>query len=372
MEAISQALDGFRRHRLRTALALSGVIMAVAVALTSAAVNEGARREAHSHTARMGVNTIMLQDRARRLSTSDADWLARLRPHVTAVASVDYVAASAGTVTAITPGYGLIRDLPLAEGRFINQRDETHAERVCVLSAQAAHRLFGKGSAVNHRLRMGGNWFIVIGTLASHAAAADEIFVPFSSMKARSTSLNPHQYASEIWMRTSTQAWAAAEQSVRDAVAARPWLTGVEIVVARGLLRARERTEQLFTVITGVTSLLLFALGALAITNVLLTSVLERTAEIGLRRAVGATRRAIGRQFLVEAAVLSATGAIAGTAAGALLAAVTARYASWPMVFAGPALMIVPLAAIAVGIAAGAYPARKAASIQPIAALMHE
>ncbi len=372
MEAVNQALDAFRRHRLRTALALSGVIMAVAVTLTSAATSEGARRDARRQTTRLGVNTIVLRDNAARLSTTDAEWLSHLRPYLTAVASVAHLAHAGGAVSGVTPGYALIRDLPLEAGRFINDRDERDAARVCAVGAQLARRLFGPRSAIGGRLRVGRTWFTVVGVVASDGWAADEIFVPFSSLKGRSTTRAPHQPVSEIWVRASTEEPAAAEQAIRDAVASRPSLAGVEIVVARHLLRARDRTERVFTVLTGVTGALLFVLGALAIANVLLTSVLERTAEIGLRRAVGATRRAILRQFLLEAAGLSAAGAGAGLALGAVLAAITARYASWPMVLAGPALLIIPLAAVALGIAAGVYPAFMAARVQPIDALTHE
>ena len=121
-------------------------------------------------------------------------------------------------------------------------------------------------------------------------------------------------------------------------------------------------------VVASVTAALLFLLGGLAITNAMLTSVLERTQEIGLRRAVGATRRNI----VVQSSAVSVCGAVAGTLLGLALSAVTGVYSGWPTHLSPAAVSTAFALAILIGVVAGAYPARQAAAIQPIDALMHE
>lgn len=369
MDAISEAVAAFKRHPLRAVLVLSVVMMAVAVTLTSAAVGAGARLEAQHQAARLGLNTVVLRDDRGRLTLEDASWLLRLRPHVLTATGVIRVNSDGYGVVGVTPAYAEIRDVALQAGRFIMPRDETEGARVAVIAADLARRMFGHRPAVGERFRLNRTWFVVIGVTSALASHDNEVFVPLSSVNPRISTVAPRQAVSEIWLRTSSQPRAKAE--IANALRGRA-LSGVEMVVARDLLQARDQNERLFTRLTGATGALLFAIGAVAIANLLLTSVLERTTEIGLRRAVGATRRDIRRQFLFEAAIVSTAGSGAGLAAGAALSVAAARSTGWPISLADVSITVVPLAAIALGTAAGVYPAMKAASVQPIDAIMHE
>lgn len=215
---------------------------------------------------------------------------------------------------------------------------------------------------------MGSTWFTVVGVQRRE----DEILVPVSALAARSIGQDPSQDVTAVWVRAAPGTHRDAEASIRRVLSDRHPGGRYEILVARDLLRERDRTQRMFSRVSGLTGALLFVLGGFAIANVMLTSVLERTPEIGLRRALGATRRDVVQQFLLEAAVLSMSGACAGTVLGVGLAVVTAHLSGWPAVVSLPSLVAIPVIAVITGMASGLYPALKAARVVPIEALMHE
>lgn len=356
----------------RMALGLAAVAMAVAVTTTSLAINEGARLQARRDAEKLGLDTIVLRAPDRRLAIDDTRWIAALRPVVRAVSPVARASFRTHDVLAVGASFAQIRPIAVAEGRFLRAADEDTGERVCVLGAEVARELFGPARGLGQRIRIGRDWFVVVGVAAEHTAVDDEILVPLSALTPRTAGAAPGQGVTDIWIAAAPGALTAAEGRLRDAIAARPRLAGVEVIVARNLLRARDRTQRMFTRVTGLVGALLFALGGLAIANVMLMSVLERRSEIGVRRAVGATRRRIIVQFLREAAGLSLAGAAAGALCGLALSSLTARIAGWPAAFGSIAVIAVPAGAIVIGIVAGLYPAIVASRMTPIEALIHE
>jgi putative ABC transport system permease protein len=142
-----------------------------------------------------------------------------------------------------------------------------------------------------------------------------------------------------------------------------------EVVVPREILRQRERTQRVFDVVTGAVALLGLLVGGIGIMNVMLASVAERTREIGIRRAVGATRREIASQFLAESVLLSGSGGLAGLVLGALGAALIQALAGWPTARSVGMLLLAAHMAAAVGMGFGFYPALRASELEPMEAL---
>lgn len=359
---------------------MAGIMLAVAVTVTTLAVNEGARLEALREAERLGLNTVIVRHPGRALTLSDAERLPALMPAIVAVSPVIEAATSiAGPlsvqparISGVTSAYGAIRRVSLAEGRLLQAQDDASGARVCVMASALSRRLFGYREPLGETIRIGRDWYNVVGVMDDDGAS--EVLVPLSALMPRRPEDDPGQRIDALWIKWVDAAGASgAGPGLRRALATgRAPARDYELIVARDLAAARDRTQQMFSSIAAVSAALLFVLGGLAITNAMLTSVLERTPEIGLRRAVGATRSNIVRQFLAESSLISLCGAVSGTLLGAALSVITGMYSGWPTSVSPVAVCMTFACAIPIGIAAGAYPARKAASIQPIEALMHE
>lgn len=380
MQTISAALEGCGRHRLRTVLSMAGVMLAVAVTITTLAVNEGARREALREAERLGLNTVIVRHPGRVLLLKDAERLPALVPVIAAVSpSIELESAVAGPLSAqpariagVTSAYVAIRRLSVADGRLLHAEDDASGARVCMLTAELSRRLFGYRRPIGEMIRIARDWYAVVGVMPDDGAA--QVVVPLSALMPRRPADDPGQRVDALWIEWRDPAAAPqAGPAIRRALTnERAVGDAYEITVARDIATARDRTQRMLGVVGGVTAALLFLLGGLAIANAMLTSVLERTPEIGLRRAVGATRVNIVRQFLAESAIVALGGALTGTLLGVALSGMVGTYSRWTTDVSPAAVIVASACALLIGIAAGAYPARRAAGVQPIEALMHE
>jgi putative ABC transport system permease protein len=374
LRRVAAGVDAFRRHRVRTALSAVGVMLAVAVTLATLAVQDGARLSALRDVERLGATTVVV--RGDRLTLHDAAAMTALADVVAVApllerrATIDGpVASHAALIRGVTQTWAAVRDVRLADGRSLRPADDALGARVCVLDARLARRLFGRVQAVGGHVRIGGSWHTVVGTTL---LGEDAAFVPFSALASRRADADPGQLVSAIWIRSrSASSVPATAQAVRARLD-RIRRGRYDVVVAQELLANRDATRRLFAVVGAVIALLLFLLGGTAIANVMLTSVLERTSEIGLRRAVGATRRDVLLQFLCEGAAVAVVGATGGIAVGAALTILTAFYSGWPAPLSAASVLATFAVATVLGVVAAAYPAARAAAIQPIHALNHE
>jgi len=287
--------------------------------------------------------------------------------------------------------YGVSRDqlqlahLKLSAGRFIDGLDERRHGQVAVIGPAVARELFGFDSPLGQDLKINDVWFEVIGVLEQSGggqsfegvtvgSTSREIYVPFTTA-IRKFDRDPFDAPlDEIVLRI--EEGASPQDAGRVVRALLDRLHGgvrdFEMVVPEALLEQRRRTQRLFNIVMGCIAGISLLVGGIGIMNIMLATVLERTREIGIRRAVGARRRDIRNQFIIESFSISLVGGLAGVVMGILIARIVAAWADWPTVVTTASIALSTGVSVSVGLASGIYPALRAAELDPIDALRYE
>jgi len=400
-ELMHLAREALGRYKLRTFLSVLGVVLGVAAVIAMMSVSEGARREALAQMDALGLNnlvarTVMANDMSGRrvgLTADDAERAAAAVPMV--VAASPLVArflpvARAGSqstmmVVGTRPAYQTILRLPIDAGRFLASTDESGAARVCVLGAAAARTLFGYRDAVGDHVRISGDYYEVVGVLRELGTGNESgnafawrdvnqtLFVPIASMTGRTLDAAPGQPVDEVWLQVARGELASELGTILERVLAGQHAAAeFAVVVPRELLAERQRTQRTFGIVIGSVAALTLIVGGIGIMNIMLTSVVERTHEIGVRRTVGATRRDVRRQFLTETLLMTLSGGAIGIVAGVGLSWAIAYFAGWETHVSFVAIVLGFTVSILVGVTFGLYPAIKAGELEPVDAMRYE
>ncbi len=397
-EVLDISVEALGRYRLRTALSTLGIVLGVAAVIAMFSVGEGAREDVLRQVEQLGLNNVIVRNRGfgsdSDLRLQDAQLMRDLLPGVTAVSPlVERFVTAAGPVGAadasllgVAPAYGQVLDLEVAHGRFLAPLDQRAEAPVCILGAQLGRVLFGYRDPIGRMVRLDGTWCEVVGVLARRsvagragriAASRDLDNVAIGSLAGvlpASPAVDPTQRMDEIWIRVADGDDVAdvADSIERTLARASGAARALDIVVPRDLLNQRVRTQRTFNVVVGSVALLSLLVGGIGIMNIMLTSVLERTREIGLRRVVGATRWSIVVQFLTESLIMTLAGGAIGVAAGVATSYAITAYASWNTSVSVLAVALGFGVSVLVGLVFGIYPASQAARLQPVDAVRYE
>jgi len=401
-EYIRIAVEALGRYRLRTALSVLGVVLGVAAVIAMMSVSEGAARDALAQVDALGLDNIVAQSTGglnergtmkRSLVAADADRARDLVPSATLAAPVvsRYVRVGRGDQISSTPilastaSFQHILRLTAERGRLLSETDGETSARVCVIGAQLALQFFGYRDPIGETLRIAEDHYRVVGVLREQGGDPQAgttmawhnvnraIIAPLSSITGKTMTVAPNQPVEEVWVQVGD-----AERSVELGEVLRRVLLHTRnadefhIVVPRELLAQRYRTQRTFSVVVGSVAALALLVGGIGIMNIMLTSVVERTREIGVRRTAGAKKRDVTMQFLIETLLMTVSGGVAGILIGAMVSVGIAAYAGWSTYVSISAILLGFVVSFLVGLVFGLYPAMKAAALQPVDAMRYE
>jgi putative ABC transport system permease protein len=407
LEALRGALDNLASHKLRSALTMLGMIFGVGAVIAMLSIGSGAERQALEMIDRLGVRNLLVRNpkleheelqeirkKSVGVSLRDARAIVDAVPGVAVVAprveirTYKVLAASGKTeahVFGVDHRYSTLTRLPLADGRFLDPRDEADHAQVAVVGTRAARDLFGFASPLGRPFKINDVWFEVVGVLAQASgsgtfqgvalgSADEEIYVPVTTAlrKFHREPLEAPLDEIVVQLAPSESATLAGEalETLLDRLHA--GVDDWDLIVPEALLEQSRRTQRLFNIVMGCIAGISLLVGGIGIMNIMLATVLERTREIGVRRAVGAKRTDVRVQFLIEAFAISVLGGLAGIGMGVAIALGVAAYAGWPTVVTAISILVSTGVSMGVGIVSGIYPAVRASNLDPIDALRYE
>jgi putative ABC transport system permease protein len=402
IDLLFRAAEALSRYKLRTGLSVLGVVLGVAAVIAMTSVSEGARREALEQVEALGLDNLVARNRgvsfdtrgSTGLTVADARRIPALVPGTLAVSPLLErpvpVANGSRRITAPVLGvrstYQTILRLDVARGRFISALDERSPQYVCVLGAGLARQLFGYDDPIHQFVWARDAYFEVVGTLSDRGTQSravgglawrdlnNALLVPLPALSGRSLDVSPEQSVDEIWVQIDNGGQVATIGNVLGH--ALQTLHGghedVDVVVPRELLAQRYRTQETFGVVIGSIAAVALLIGGIGIMNIMLTSVVERTHEIGIRRTVGATQRDVTKQFLTESLLMTLAGGVVGILIGVASALGITAYAGWATYVSPLSVVLGVAVSLTVGLVFGLYPAIKAAKLDPVDALRYE
>jgi putative ABC transport system permease protein len=403
-ETLTVALEALRANKLRSFLTMLGIVIGVAAVIAMVALGRGAQIQVSQRIAALGTTLITVSagrvfgpggitsgnDRA-ALTLDDAYALeasgkvaAAVQPEMQRALQVQYESRNTNTsVIGTTPNYLEVRRYQLEAGRMFNTADDAGRRRVVVLGAQVVEDLGVRSAAalIGEPVRLAGTTFEIVGVLASKGQTGgfgnpdDQVLVPIQTARYRLIG-NDRLRSIGVLAPSETQipeTMAEVQRILRREHRIRP---GQEddftIRNQADFLTTLGETTQVFTALLAGIAAVSLLVGGIGIMNIMLVSVTERTREIGVRKALGATRRNILLQFLIEALVLCMLGGTIGIALGAGAAIFLKQAFQWNTAVGLSSVLIAFLFAAGVGVLFGVWPARRAAGLDPIESLRYE
>ena len=403
-EYAASGLRAMAANRLRSGLSMLGILIGVAAVIAMLAIGRGAQKAIEGRLASLGSNLLMLfpgspssrgvrgaMGSSSRLTLNDAKAVRKVSALISnmypeAEANVRIVYGDKNNVTelqGVTPSYVEIRSAKPYWGRFFTAEENLRLARVVVLGQTVVNELFDKEDPVGKHVKIKGIDFKVVGVAPIKGSGGgggggdqdDVIFVPINTAMKRVIGT---QYLHEMAIEcASAEAMPDVMAAIQRLMRHRHRLPDYkeDDFMLRNMADIQatlQSTTQTFSLLLGMVAAISLLVGGIGIMNIMLVSVNERTREIGLRKAVGAARRAVLLQFLVEAASLSTLGGVAGIVLGVAVSLILSHFAGWAAVVTPQAVFFSFAFSACVGVVFGLWPARKASLLSPIEALRYE
>jgi putative ABC transport system permease protein len=408
---IRLGLQNLLLHRLRSLLTMLGMIFGVAAVVTMLSIGAGARHKVMAFIEQMGVRNLIVEAREttewqahqklRRISPGltlrdyrvigdDIEGIATATPRkrFSPAKTIPKAQQDVPAVYGVQPAYKTIASLHLLEGRFFDAAEEQRADPVCVLGAGAKSNLFGAADAIDQYVKVDEQWFRVIGVAGPQLTMQTEIaslpsqdlnnviYAPLNAviLRLENTYSGFKDDIDGIYLHLQdTTDLSLAAQVVRSILGSSHHGAGdYSVIVPAELLAEQRRTERLFNAVMVAIASISLLVGGIGIMNIMLASILERTREIGLRRAVGARQSDVVRQFVIEAVMISFVGGTFGIVFGFLMSRMIAWLAGWSTIVTLSSILLAFFVSITVGLVFGIYPAIKAARLDPVEAIRCE
>jgi putative ABC transport system permease protein len=406
-----QGMQNLLAHKLRSLLTMLGIIFGVAAVVSMMSIGAGAEQQVMAFIENLGVHNLIVEakeaansqamQKVRKLSQGlTLEEFRALKANVAGLVAATPRKRTTPTkvlpkpqrempvVYGIEPAYQAISSLRVVRGRFFDAAENEQAAPVCVLGTAARTNLFGQADAVGQMVKVNEQWFRVIGELAPQLsvesgvpglATADRnnmIYVPLSAALLRLE--DSYSYLKDeidgiyLQLSPSTDSIATAELVRGLLNASHRGADDFSLVVPAELLEQQKQTQRVFEMVMVALASISLLVGGIGIMNIMLASVLERTREIGVRRAVGARQWDIVRQFLLETIMISFVGGAIGLLFGFSMSRLIAFFAGWSTIVTVSSILLAFLVSVAVGLIFGVYPALKAARLDPVEALHYE
>jgi putative ABC transport system permease protein len=408
---LRMGLENLLAHRLRSLLTMLGMIFGVAAVVTMLSIGAGARQKVMALIEQMGVHNLIVE------AKETTEWQAHMkirkispgltlqdyriihddvndipastpRKRFTPSKTIPKAQQDPPTVYGVSPGYTNIMGLHLLQGRFFGPEEESHASAVCVLGTGAKSNLFGANNPLGQWVKLNQQWFQVIGVASPQLSSQTEvsgiptqdfnnlIYVPLNAaiLRLEDSYSDARDEIDGIYLHLRDEANVPQiAQVVRAILDSTHHSAGdFSVIVPAELLAEQRRTERLFNAVMVAIASISLLVGGIGIMNIMLASILERTREIGVRRAVGARQFDIIRQFVIEATIISFVGGSFGIIFGFVMSRLIALLAGWSTIVTVSSIVLAFLVSITVGLVFGIYPAVKAARLDPVEAIRYE
>jgi putative ABC transport system permease protein len=408
-ENIRVALRALIDHKFRSFLTMLGIIFGVASVITMLSIGEGAKREAIAKYQDLGVNNIIVREKkladneleevrakfSQGLSLQDAAVIKEIVPGVVRTASQSEIAAEVkysdksakSTVIGITPEFIEMLNYKTEKGDFISEEQYNKNLKVCVLGAGVASTLFRNEDPIGKMVKVEDQWFEVVGILQSKTlftetvgelAARDlntDVYVPLSTFLNRFTHENIlASQIQQITIQVESSDRLVEASTLINGILKRHHFNNEDysIVIPYELLRQEEKERQIYNFLLGAIAAISLVVGGIGIMNIMLATVMERTREIGIRRAIGARKSDIMSQFVTEAVAISITGGIIGVILGLSLSLSVSLFTDIKTVIPLYSVLVAFGFSVLVGISFGYLPAKNAANLKPIESIRYE
>jgi putative ABC transport system permease protein len=405
---LAESMESLLQHKLRTLLTLLGMIFGVGAVIAMLSIGRGAEQEALQLIDTMGLRNIIVKAKAFEesklkeirescpgLTMQDLNAARETLPFLSTYSAGKLVKTYAvvsgdresdAEVSGVTPTHLEMANLDMSAGRFLLPFDDLVYAHVCVVGSRVAQILFPGESPLGRPVKINHVWMTVVGVLKDKSLLKEEfqgialkgeqnnIYVPLQ------TALKVFRfgnYESEldefrVQLRPEISTAAAAATLAHLMKRRHKEIEDYEMIVPEALLEQHRKTQSIFTIVMACIAGISLLVGGIGIMNIMLATVLERTTEIGLRRAVGATQIDIRSQFIAETVTISAIGGTAGIVFGFGLSMLISAFTGWPVGWTVAAVLLSVFVCTVIGLASGIYPAIKASRLDPIEALRHD
>ncbi len=403
-----EAIESLLHHKLRTILTLLGMIFGVGAVIAMLSIGKGAEREALQLIDSMGLRNIIVknkhfeENRLKEIRESSigltlqdlnaaVETLPFLASYCASKQIVEYavysrLATTNARVRGVTPSYREMSKISMKEGRFIKPLDNQWFAKVCVIGSRIRQVLFPGINPIGKNLKINHVWLTVIGTIQDKSLSKNE----FQGVALRGEQSNiyiPLQTALKVFQFKPLDAeidefrirLKRGISSITSAATLEHLLNrrhkntaDFEIVVPEALLQQHKQTQRIFTIVMACIAGISLLVGGIGIMNIMLATVLERTREIGLRRAVGARQKDIQRQFILETFAISFIGGALGIIFGFARSSAISAFAGWAVGWSLSAIVLSVGVCALIGLIFGIYPAVQASKLDPIKALRHD